>query len=126
MPHIPFPIPTSRANRKSGWFEYSLSEWGYPFLSAPDAESASEIARTHSGPIDLLLTDVILPGINGKVLAANIALMRPGIRVIYMSGYTDNAIVHHGVLDVGTEFLNKPFSAQALKRRILEVLAGAA
>jgi two-component system cell cycle sensor histidine kinase/response regulator CckA len=102
--------------------ERSLSEWGYRFLSASDAESALEIARTYPEPIHLLLTDVILPGVNGKVLAERLAVLRPGIRVLFMSGYTDNAIVHHGVLDDGTEFLNKPFSAQALKHRVSEVL----
>jgi len=105
--------------------ERSLSEWGYRFLSAADAESALEIARTYPEPIHLLLTDVILPGMNGKALADRLALSRPGIKVLFMSGYTDNAIVHHGVLDDGTEFLNKPFSTQALKHRLLEVLGRA-
>jgi PAS domain S-box-containing protein len=102
--------------------QYTLSECGYHCLIADDAESALVLAGSYAGPIDLLLTDVILPGINGKVLAERLSLVRPGIRVLFMSGYTDNAIVHHGVLDTGTEFINKPFSAQTLKHRVMEAL----
>jgi two-component system cell cycle sensor histidine kinase/response regulator CckA len=103
--------------------ERTLSDAGYNCLSAVDAESALDIARGFSGTLDLLLTDVILPGMNGKLLAEKLMLQRPGIKVLFMSGYTDNAIVHHGVLDAGTEFLNKPFSAQTLRNRVQEVLA---
>lgn len=102
--------------------QYTLSECGYRCLIAPDAESALRIAGDHKERIDLLLTDVILPGINGRVLAERLVALRPGIKVLYMSGYTDNAIVHHGVLDAGTEFINKPFSAQTLKHRVREAL----
>ncbi|MDB5104820.1 MAG: sensor hybrid histidine kinase [Fibrobacteres bacterium] len=103
--------------------QQTLTECGYACLTAADAETALEMVRARKGEIDLLLTDVILPGINGKLLAERLVKDHPGIKVLYMSGYTDNAIVHHGVLDAGTEFINKPFSAQTLKHRVRESLA---
>jgi two-component system cell cycle sensor histidine kinase/response regulator CckA len=102
--------------------QYTLSECGYHCLMAADAESALRMAGAHAGQIDLLLTDVVLPGMNGRLLAEKLVQARPGTKVLYMSGYTDNAIVHHGVLDAGTEFINKPFSAQTLKHRVREAL----
>ena len=102
--------------------QVTLAESGYRCLMAADGESALQAASAHAGPIDLLLTDVILPGINGRTLAERLLSVRPGLQVLYMSGYTDNAIVHHGVLDVGTEFINKPFSAQTLRHRVREAL----
>jgi CheY-like chemotaxis protein len=95
---------------------------GYTVLLASDAEMAKAMCREHDGPIHLLLTDVVLPKVGGRQLAEVLVTMRPDLRVIYMSGYTDNAIVHHGVLDPGTAFIEKPISPDALLKKMQEVL----
>jgi hypothetical protein len=102
--------------------ERILSMSGYTVLTAVTADAALRSCRTHEGTIHLLLTDVVMPQMGGKVLAERVALARPGIKVLYMSGYTDDAIVHHGTLDPGTYFISKPFSAADLTRKVREVL----
>jgi PAS domain S-box-containing protein len=99
-----------------------LETQGYKILEAEDGAAALQIVDGHQGAIDLLLTDVIMPGMNGRVLATNIAKLLPDIRVLYMSGYTENAIGHAGTLDAGVNLLQKPFSLPALKDRVREVL----
>ena len=74
------------------------------------------------GAIALLLTDVVMPQMSGRELAERLAKTSPKLKVLYMSGYTDDAIVHHGVLDPGTRFIGKPFAAVELTRRVREVL----
>jgi len=102
----------------------ALVSGGYTVLEAKDAESALAICRDHAGPIHLLLTDVVMPQMSGPAAAEKVAALRPGIGVLFMSGYTDDAIVHHGVLNQGIPFIQKPFSPVALRRKIREVLAG--
>jgi len=95
-----------------------LERAGFTVLAAADGEEALAMAAAHTGPLDLLLTDVVLPGVNGKIVAERLTALRPGTPVLFMSGYTEDAIVHHGVLDEGIEFLEKPFTRQDLLERI--------
>jgi PAS domain S-box-containing protein len=99
-----------------------LVEQGFTVLLASDGEEALGICAGHKGPIQLLLTDVILPGMSGREAAKSITSSRPEIRVIYMSGYTANGIVHHGVLAPGIAFIQKPFSPAQLLDKIRLVL----
>jgi PAS domain S-box-containing protein len=100
-----------------------LARSGYRVLSARDGEEALRVAGGHDAEIALLVTDVIMPKLGGKDLYRQLAERRPGIKVLYMSGYTDNAIVHHGVLEEGTPFLQKPHTPESLARKVREVLA---
>jgi PAS domain S-box-containing protein len=99
----------------------SLSELGYHVLQAADAEAALAILRSEKR-IDLLFTDVVLPGRTGRVLAEESAVARPGLKVLFTTGYSRNAIVHHGRLDAGVRLLQKPFTFDQLASRIREVL----
>lgn len=99
-----------------------LSKQGYQVLTADGGSEAIKLSEEHQGPIQLLLTDAVMPNINGRQLAQLLAPARPGMRVLYMSGYTDNVIVHHGVLDCGTTLLQKPFTSEALARVVRKVL----
>ena len=99
-----------------------LREAGYTVLAAASPDEALLACKTHLGKIHLLLTDVVLPQMSGKLLADRLAMARPGIKVLYMSGYADDAILHHGTLAPGTHFIGKPFSAADLARKIREVL----
>ncbi len=80
------------------------------------------LASRHAGQIDLLVTDVIMPDMNGRVLSQRLTQLRPTIKTLYLSGYTDDAILHHGVLEEGVAFLQKPFSLGALARKVREVI----
>jgi PAS domain S-box-containing protein len=100
----------------------TLQRQGYTVLEAADAAAALERVARHPGPIDLLLTDVVLPGMSGRELADRLAVERPGILTLFMSGYTDDSIVHHGVRTGDTAFLQKPFSPQGLAGRVRDLL----
>jgi CheY-like chemotaxis protein len=102
----------------------ALELLGYCVLSAQESEQAVVISDGHAGPIHLLLTDVILPKMDGRSLYKELASARPDMKVLYMSGYTDNFIVHHGMLDQGVHFLAKPFNLDALARKVRDVLEG--
>jgi CheY-like chemotaxis protein len=95
---------------------------GYQILEAGDAESALTVARNHEAQIDLLLTDVILPGLTGKDLADRLQDVRPGLTVLFMSGYTEDVIAHRGVIDPGLHYLPKPFTPRRLAEKVREVL----
>jgi DNA-binding response OmpR family regulator len=95
---------------------------GYTVLVAANGGDAERVSGQHEGPIHLLMTDVVLPGLNGREVARRVVAARAGIRVLYLSGYTDDAIVHHGVLESGVEFLQKPFTPAVLGRKVREVL----
>jgi DNA-binding NtrC family response regulator len=97
---------------------------GYQVLDTPDPESALATCAHHDGPIHLLLTDVVMPQMSGPAVAEKVVALRPDIKVLYMSGYTDDAIVHHGVLSQEMPFIQKPFSPVALRKKIREVLGG--
>jgi PAS domain S-box-containing protein len=99
-----------------------LESKGYQVLEAATGSEALRISAAHAGPIHLLMTDVVMPGMGGRELAEQLILQRPQTRVIYMSGYTDDAIVQHGVLDPGMIFLAKPFTLETLARKLREVL----
>ena len=101
-----------------------LESSGYLVIAAPNAKEAKEAFAANQGKIDMLLTDVVMPGMSGKDLALALAGTSPGLRVLFMSGYTDNAIHHHGVLEPGTAFIEKPFSQAALTAKIRGVLGG--
>ena len=99
-----------------------LQRQGYKVFTASNEDDAWRIVEAQS--IDLLLTDVVMPGASGPELMEQLIAKRPGLKVLYMSGYTEEAIVHHGVLDPGIAFLHKPFTSETLGRKIREILAG--
>jgi two-component system, cell cycle sensor histidine kinase and response regulator CckA len=99
-----------------------LEESGYLVLSANGGEEAISFATKHKEQIDLLITDVVMPNISGKEVAEQLKKIHPETKVLFMSGYTDEAIVHHGIVDSNIAFIQKPFSEQALAHKIREVL----
>ena len=99
---------------------------GYVVLEARHGAEALEISNRHAGSIHLLVTDVVMPQMSGRELAQRLATLRPEMKVLYMSGYTDDAIVRHGVLASGIAFLSKPFTPDALALKVREVLDGVA
>jgi len=100
----------------------ALERQGYTVLAAPSGADALALAAQHGATIHLLLTDVVMPGMSGRDLADRLTAKRHGIRVLYISGYTDNAIVRHGMLEPGLAYLQKPFRPDALVRKVREVL----
>jgi PAS domain S-box-containing protein len=99
-----------------------LEMTGYEVLEARHGAEALEISAAHDGPIHLMVTDVVMPQMSGRELAQRLAPLRPDMRVLYMSGYTDDAIVRHGVLDAGIAFIPKPFTPDALAAKVRQVL----
>ena len=95
---------------------------GYTVLDAVDGPSALARASSHRGPVHLLLTDVVLPGLSGHELAEKLKPSRPELRVLFTSGYTDDAVVRRGVFNRGVAFMQKPFTPETLARKVREVL----
>lgn len=100
----------------------ALRTQGYTVLEATNGSEAVRIAGEYAGEIHLLVTDVVMPQMGGKKLAERLQALHPRLKVLYMSGYTDDAIVHRGVLAPGIAFLQKPFSPASLARKVREVL----
>ncbi len=104
-----------------------LDDFGHRVLQAEDGEEGLRVFGAHMGEIDLLLTDVVLPGrLRGRELAEQVAAVRPDVRILFMSGYTENSIVHHGRLDDGVQLIAKPFKREQLARKVAEVLGARA
>jgi CheY-like chemotaxis protein len=93
---------------------------GYRVLTVQDGDEAAALCRARA--VDLLLTDVVMPGLNGRVLAERLGAIAPGMRILFMSGYSDEAVHRHGVLGESAAFLEKPFTERALARKVREVL----
>ncbi|HET7230955.1 MAG TPA: response regulator [Longimicrobium sp.] len=99
-----------------------LAGCGYTVLEAGDGDEAARAALRHSGPIHLLVTDVVMPGQGGRAVAERLLERHPGLKVLYVSGYTDDAVVRHGVQREAMNFLQKPFTPAALAHMVREVL----
>jgi two-component system cell cycle sensor histidine kinase/response regulator CckA len=99
-----------------------LEKYGYRVLEAANGEEALSVSDQHAGPVDLLLSDVVMPRMGGPELAQALLQRRPAVKVLYMSGYTDHPMVRRGVVDAGVAFLQKPFTPTLLVSRIRELL----
>ena len=102
----------------------TLKTRGYTVIEASDGIAGMRVSEEYQGNIEILITDVVMPGMSGRELAKRVAAARPNIRVLYLSGYTEDAIIHEGALEPGTGFLQKPFTLQVLARKVREVLQG--
>jgi CheY-like chemotaxis protein len=99
-----------------------LEKLGYRVLAARKSDQAICLVQEHEDNIDLLLTDVVMPDMNGRELAGRLGSVRPGMKYLYMSGYTANVIAHHGILDQGVNFIPKPFTLKELGQKVREAL----
>jgi two-component system, cell cycle sensor histidine kinase and response regulator CckA len=94
----------------------------YNILHASNGDEALQIARNYGSAIDLLITDVVMPGMNGRQLAEKLLLIRPKIKILFTSGYTENAIAHHGIIEKDLNFIGKPYSSHDLAHKIRQLL----
>jgi two-component system, cell cycle sensor histidine kinase and response regulator CckA len=99
-----------------------LQRQGYAVLEAADGDAALALVATHQGPLHLLVTDVVMPGLSGRDLADRLTAARPDLRVLFVSGYSGEALAHHGILDPDLAYLEKPFNPDALAIKVREVL----
>jgi two-component system cell cycle sensor histidine kinase/response regulator CckA len=104
--------------------ERILCRQGYRVYACANGDEALATVNAIAEPIALVITDVVMPGMNGRVLSERLKAIRPGLRVLYTSGYTEDLIVDHGVVDGGIEFLAKPYSPTVLANRVRELLGG--
>jgi CheY-like chemotaxis protein len=126
----PLPVPNGHATvllvdddaQVSAAAQRALERAGYVVLTASDGTHGLRMATEHGSRVDLLITDLVMPGIGGRELARRVASLRPGMRVLYTSGYTAQAMNQQAILGVGDAFLGKPFTPDALLQRVSEVL----
>ena len=102
----------------------SLRDHGYKVLETCRGSEALALAKSHSDPIHLLLTDMVMPGLSGRELAEQLSPLRPDMKVLYMSGYTDDTVLRHGIQEEKMPFLQKPFVPDTLALKVREVLDG--
>ena len=100
----------------------TLQARGYKVVEAENGEAGLAAAANHEGKIDMVITDVVMPGMGGRELVKHLAETRPETKILYLSGYTEDAIVNEGTIESGTAFLQKPFTLQNLSRKVREVL----
>jgi CheY-like chemotaxis protein len=99
-----------------------LQSCGYTILEAEDGREAVQVAQNYQGDIQLVVTDVVMPYLGGRQLAERLEAMRPGLKILFLSGYTDDAVVRHGILEADVAFLQKPFTPNALAQKVRNVL----
>ena len=99
-----------------------LEQNGYKILEAINGEDALRVAEAYDGPIDMIITDVVMPRVGGRELINRLQPVYPDIKVIFMSGHTDSTIAHHGLLETGINFIQKPFSIRELAKKVREIL----
>ncbi len=99
-----------------------LENLGYTVLATPTPGNAIQLVREHPGELHLLITDVVMPGMNGRELAEQLGAIRPNLKRLYMSGYTADLIAHRGILDEGVNFIQKPFGNDELAAKVRQVL----
>ena len=102
--------------------ELALQTHGYTVLEAGNGEEAIRVCEQHKEPIHLLITDVVMPDVAGRQVAERVAASKQGIKVLFLSGYTDDAVVRHGILEAEANFIQKPFSTASLAHKVREVL----